>query len=175
MPGYKPAAFSPEPYPSVFPLTKRIERYASLSFATLKCPKLSDSGGLQHNLYRKIDPTVTTVCSGPLSTQTTTKKPGRNPGCCAVRLGWGQCPPEIILLPPIKEALQKQQYKPCPSPEVEFCLRENYRSRAGLGIEAPTIYSQSPYQPCRMQNSKRKIKAEKIAPRGSSLCAVWDM
>ena len=25
-------------------------------------------------------------------------------------------------------------FKPCPSPEVEFCLRGNYSSRAGLGI-----------------------------------------
>ena len=33
--------------------------------------------------------------------------------------------------------LQKQELikiKPCPSPEVEFCLRENYSFRAGLGI-----------------------------------------
>jgi hypothetical protein len=28
--------------------------------------------------------------------------------------------------------------KPCPSPEVEFCLRENYRSQAGLGIVLKT-------------------------------------
>ena len=29
--------------------------------------------------------------------------------------------------------------KPCPSPEVEFCLRENYRSRAGLGVSSPEL------------------------------------
>ena len=33
------------------------------------------------------------------------------------------------------------RYKPCPSPEVEFCLREHYRSRAGLGIESCFTYN----------------------------------
>jgi hypothetical protein len=28
--------------------------------------------------------------------------------------------------------------KPCPGPEVEFCLKENYSFRAGPGIADPT-------------------------------------
>ena len=30
--------------------------------------------------------------------------------------------------------------KPCPSPEVEFCLRRNYSSRSGLGIACSINY-----------------------------------
>jgi len=48
----------------------------------------------------------------------------------------------VLLLNDNKGAVTELQPKPCLSPEVEFCLRENYRFRAGLGICGRTDASQ---------------------------------
>jgi len=36
--------------------------------------------------------------------------------------------------------LQQLNDKPCPGPEVEFCLRENYRFRAELGLHTYFLF-----------------------------------